>query len=200
MSQAEEKILQMVQDGLLTSAEAARLLEALAEAPEEHGEEWEETAVVTPDSLPNSPDLDWFRSFWRLPFLVSIGLVLIIGGMIWAVWQMAAGAPLFLGLLCLLPLLTGALLATLLSFWSRYAYWLHIRVREKEGKRIAISFPIPLLLLRPILRFASRYTGPKQADNLAMAADMLAAIGAEDEPLYISVDDEDGDRVQIYIG
>jgi hypothetical protein len=194
MSQAEEKILEMVQDGLLTSAEAARLLEALAERPDDETAE----APVAPDSPP--PDLDWFRSFWRLPFLISTGLVLLAGGLIWAVWQMTAGTALFFGLLCLAPFLAGSLVAALLSFWSRYAYWLHVRVQEKKGKRIAISLPIPLALLRPILRLAGRYAGPKQANNLAMAAELLAAIGAESDPLYISVDDDDGDQVRVYIG
>jgi hypothetical protein len=45
-----------------------------------------------------------------------------------------------------------------------------------------------------------RYAGPKQADNLAMAVELLAAIGAESEPLYISVDEDDGDQVRVYVG
>jgi hypothetical protein len=75
-----------------------------------------------------------------------------------------------------------------------------VRVREKDGTRIAISLPLPLILIRFALRIAGRYVGQKEAANLFRASELLAAMGEQDEPLYIAVDDDDGDQVQVYIG
>ena len=103
-------------------------------------------------------------------------------------------------MLCLTPLTVLALLAVLLSFWSQFAYWLHLRVREKDGTRIAISLPLPIVIIQLVLRFAGRFVGDHQAANLSTASELLTALGEQDEPLYIAVDDDDGDQVQIYIG
>ncbi len=212
MSEVEEKILQMVQDGILTSAEAAKLLETLsAEQASDATDDINEYAgpetastIVTPDgeviASDQTPDLDWFRSFWQIPFFVSLTILLLSGWGLWSVWQTASGLGAFFGVLCLVPLVALALLAVLLSFWSQYAYWLHVRIREKKGTRIAISLPLPIIIIQFVLRFAGRYVGEDNAANLFTASELLAALGEQDEPLYIAVDDDDGDQVQVYIG
>lgn len=204
--EAREKILQMVQDGILTSGEAAKLLDTLAAGRE--SEAWTEEASADDDATPdgegmagdNALDLDWFRNFWQIPFFIALVVLLLSGLGLWGVWQATAGVVTFFGLLCLTPLFFLAFVAVLLSFWSQYAYWLHVRVREKDGGRIAISLPMPLILIQFVLRLAGRYVSEKQAANLFTATELLAAMGEQDEPLYISVDDDDGDQVQIYIG
>lgn len=210
--EVEQKILQMVQDGSLTSEEAARLLETLAAdragglAGNTEGE-GVETAVVpnssftpAPDDTPDMPDLDWFRHFWQIPFFIALTILLLTGWGIWTTWHATARAATLLGQLCLTPLFVLAFVAVLLSFWSRFAYWLHVRVREKDGKRIAISLPLPLALIQFVLRIAGRRVDEKKAANLFTASELLEAMGEQDEPLYIAVDDDDGDQVQIYIG
>jgi hypothetical protein len=207
--EVEQKILQMVQDGVLTSSEAAKLLETLAadREAEELDEPWQEdTAVttITPEgeviAAAEMPDMDWFRDFWQIPFFIALTILLLSGWGLWSVSKATAGVVAFFGFLCLTPLFVLAFIAVLLSFWSQYAYWLHVRVREKGGTRIAISLPLPLILIRFALRIAGRYVGENKAANLFTASELLAAMGAQDEPLYIAVDDDDGDQVQIYIG
>jgi hypothetical protein len=111
----------------------------------------------------------------------------------WMIWMRA---------LCLVPLVAVAMLAVLLSFWSQYAYWLHVRIREKNGTRIAISLPLPIVIIQFALRFAGRYVGEENAANLFTASELLTALGEQDEPLckVTAVDDDDGDQVQVYIG
>jgi hypothetical protein len=213
MNEAEAKILQMVEDGTITSVEAAKLLEALQ--PQETVELVDlpepDTAasemIVTPEGEvvyapddPDTPDMDYFRHFWRLPFLVSFVVLLFSSAALWAVAQF--GGVLNLLLVCLAPLFGLALLATLLTLWSRWAYWLHIRVREKKGTRIAISLPVPLRAVGSVLRFAGRRTGKAPVGNLASMSALLDSLQEtpKGEPLMIAVDDEDGDQVRIFIG
>jgi hypothetical protein len=213
MNEAEAKILQMVEEGTITSTEAERLLEALQsrERVDRVDLPPADTAVsetiVTPEgeivydpAEPDSPDMDYFRHFWRLPFLVSFLLLLFSGAALWTVLQF--GGFLNLLLFCLAPFFGVALVATLLTLWSRWAYWIHIRVREKRGKRIAISMPVPLRLMGLILRFAGRHTGKGTPGNLASASALLESLQEtpKGEPLMIAVDDEDGDQVRIFIG
>jgi len=210
MSEAEEKILQMVQDGILSSAEAAKLLDTLAASQSEAGFADEvgepliepEQELITPQAQLDQaqPDLDWFRSFWQIPFFVSLTIFLLSAWGTWVAWQASGTLATVVGMLCLTPLTVLALLAVLLSFWSQFAYWLHLRVREKDGTRIAISLPLPIVIIQLVLRFAGRFVGEHQAANLSTASELLTALGEQDEPLYIAVDDDDGDQVQIYIG
>jgi len=206
MSEFEDKILQMVQDGVLTSAEGARLLETL-EASREGAASGEVAAVVSAVSLEpeasepaEPPDMAWFRSFWLLPFVIAAAVLLLTGWGLWAAFQAPSGWANFFGLLCLGPLFSLAFLGLILAFWSRFAYWLHVRVREKKGRRIAISLPLPMILIKLVLRFAGRYVGEKQAANLSTASELLSALDEQGDPLFISVDDDDGDQVQVYIG
>jgi len=74
-----------------------------------------------------------------------------------------------------------------------------VRVRQKGGRRIAVSLPLPLNLARWGIGFAERFVPAGQAVNLQMAAGFLDQFEGGD-PLIVSVDDEDGDQVQVYIG
>jgi hypothetical protein len=205
MSEVEEKILRMVQDGILSSAEAAKLLDTLAASQRDEGFDDEvgepilepDQELITPQV---QPDLDWFRSFWQIPFFVSLTIFLLSAWGTWVAWQASGTFATVMGMLCLTPLTVLALLAVLLSFWSQFAYWFHLRVQEKDGTRIAISLPLPIIIIQLVLRFAGRFVGEHQAANLFAASELLAALGEQDEPLYIAVDDDDGDQVQIYIG
>jgi hypothetical protein len=216
MNEAEAKILQMVEAGTITGAEAEKLLAALEELePRERVEtvhlpeaeaDVSET-IVTPEgevvydpAEPDTPDMDYFRHFWRLPFLASFVALLFSGAALWAVLQF--GGALYLLLFCLAPFFGLAMVATLLTLWSRWAYWIHIRVHEKRGKRIAISLPVPLRLMGVVLRFAGRHAGKGPAGNLATVSTLLESLDEtpKGEPLMIAVDDEDGDRVRIFIG
>jgi hypothetical protein len=213
MNEAEAKILQMVEEGVISGAEAEKLLQALQ--PVERVEQVDlpepdrslSDTIVTPEgevvytpTEPDTPDMDYFRHFWRLPFLASFVALLFSGAALWAVLQF--GGALYLLLFCLAPFFGLAVVATLFSLWSRWAYWIHIRVHEKRGKRIAISLPVPLRLMGMAMRFAGRHAGKGPVGNLATVSTLLESLEEtpKGEPLMIAVDDEDGDRVRIFIG
>jgi hypothetical protein len=198
-----EKILQMVSEGKLTAAEAMELLEAIGDPAAEPEPSVPLTGAVFPAGEP-SPDMQRLRRFWQIPFFIALAFLLLIGLWLRSVYQASEGAITF-GFICLWSLFMFAFLATALTFMSRRSAWLHVRVREKSGKRINISLPLPTRLARWGINLARNFVPQEQQGQLEMAAGFLQATegelgGAGVEPLMIHVDDEDGDQVQIYLG
>jgi hypothetical protein len=80
-----------------------------------------------------------------------------------------------------------------------------VRVQEKQGRRIAISLPLPLQLASWGVGIARRHADESERYKLEMAASFLAEArqnwqNTAADPLVINVDDEDGDKIQVYIG
>lgn len=151
---------------------------------------------------PTAPDFYRWRRFWAYPFWAGVA-VTILGSllMFWAqqatgmsFWFFCAGIPFTLGIVVMV-----------LAWQSRSARWLHLRVQQKAGewpKNFAISFPLPLGLSAWFMRtFRHRIPGmgetPVDIDAI-MAA--LEHSTSPDNPLYVEVEEDDGERVQIYIG
>jgi hypothetical protein len=98
-----------------------------------------------------------------------------------------------------LPFLLGLGLMAL-AWQSKTARWLHLRVHSAQARKFAISLPIPIRMAGWFLRtFKDRIHGldTVPADQLLQA---LESTAAPENPVYIEVDDEDGERVEIYIG
>lgn len=157
--------------------------------------------LSTPGGSDLPADAKKWRSWWVYPFWVGVGIT-VIGAllMVQAVQASGIGA----GFVCAGVPFTVGLIVLILAWQSRSARWLHLRVQQRPGERpqkIAISFPLPLRLTAWFLRtFRSRIPGmPEQ--NLD---EILAAVGTSatpENPIYIEVnDEEDGEKVQIYIG
>lgn len=191
MEEERLTILQMLEAGQIDADEAAALLAALE--PEE-----EAAAVPSPPAVAGTrPGERWAR-FWVYPLLAG-GAVLILGalvmGLVYATdaargWLICGWTPMILGLIVIA-----------LAWWTRGARWLHLRISERGRRKVAFSFPLPLGLAAWGLRLARpfapqlRETG---VDDLIIA---LRDTPSQDEPLFIDVqDDEDGERVEIYIG
>jgi hypothetical protein len=101
-----------------------------------------------------------------------------------------------------LPLLLGvAIMAAAVG--SRKAHWIFVNVQQKPGEKpahIFLGFPLPLKLAAWFLgRFGSRIPDLKKT-NLGDAIKVMETGFKGDSPLIVHVDDEDGERVQVYIG
>jgi hypothetical protein len=169
---------------------------ATAESPEDGSQ----AEVYSPPASLPAEALKW-RRWWALPFGVGVG-VTILGGLLmyWALqatgvsfWFFFAGVPMALGLILMV------------LFWqTRNAHWLHLRIEQKNGEwpeRIAMSFPLPLRLTAWLLR---RYGHRISSLQNTSVDEIILALGnstTPENPIFIQVeDDEDGERVQIYIG
>lgn len=165
------------------------------------GEEPLKGKVLDPVKVSLPPDVDDWRRWWRIPMWVGVGIT-TLGGLLlfWA--QQAYGIG-FLFFCAWVPLLLGVLLIVL-GWQSRTSRWLHLRIYQQPGEwpqKIAISFPIPIRMTSWFFRtFRSTIPG---MDNLSMdeLINALEQSTSPENPLYVEVeDDEDGERVEIYIG
>jgi MFS family permease len=191
MEEERLRILEMLGAGDITPEQAAELLGALDTS--------EEAAGAGPPSLPPAElrENRWAR-FWIYPLMVG-GIVLILGALIMGLvystdaargWRVCGWLPMILGL--------GVML---IAWWTRSATWLHLRVREEDGQKVAFSFPLPLTLAAWVLRLAQPFV-PQLKDT--GVDDLIIALRqgkSRNEPLFINVeDDEKGESVEIYIG
>jgi len=204
VGEAERQILQMLEEGSITAEEAEGLLAAIS--PEEKEDDFAGQTVITPD-LPEAepyeppPDMKRFRRFWRIPFFIAGGSLLLSAFGLALMYQ-TTGQVALIGFMCLWSIFVVALLATLIVLLARKAPWLHVRVQEKGGRRIAISIPLPLRLAHWGIDIAKFYVPTDQAANLEMASAFMKGMtdDPDQEPIMINVDDDDGDRVQLYLG
>lgn len=185
-----DKILSMLEEGTISASEADSLLNAVGD----------EAASATPDASTESyepPDFSSYRANWRKPFNVSLAVLSVSGFALIRAGRRGSWTRFFLW-----PVAIAALLATYISYRSRTAPWLHMRIQEKGGSRININLPIPLSLLRRGVELGRTYASDDRTrEQLEMAAEFLDAMDPANmpDPLVIDVADDD-DTVQIFLG
>jgi hypothetical protein len=164
--------------------------------------------AVQGEVLPNFPapeETRRWRAWWMIPFWVGVAITVASGGLLyWAV--QAAGVSLGF-FLAMLPFLAGVALMVL-TWQARSARWLHLRIHQRPGQSpqtIAISFPLPLRLaswfLRTFQGWLPGQMGQFDRASLETLIQSLEQSVSANTPFYMEVqDDEDGERVEIYIG
>jgi hypothetical protein len=186
--------------------------EDVATQPEGAGSQTEVDSQAGPavqgEVLPNFPapeETRRWRAWWMIPFWVGVAITIASGGLLyWAVQTAGVGLGFFLALL---PFMAGVALMVI-TWQARSARWLHLRIHQKPGhapQTIAISFPLPLSLASWFLRiFHGRLPsrmGQFDRESLETLIQSLEQSVSANTPFYMEVqDDEDGERVEIYIG
>ena len=201
MSEARQQVLQMLEDGKLTAEQAQELLQALEPVGGEAPQEAVEGEIVAPVE---PPDMDRFRRFWQYPFFITLAVLIVVGLGLRLLYQASDGVLTF-WLFCVSSLFVLTFIMTALAFMSRSAPWVHVRIKEKQGRKIAISLPLPMGLAQWGINIARNFVPDAKQANLDMAAEFIRSARhdlrrPDTEPLMINVDDEDGDRVQVFIG
>lgn len=203
---SEMQILKMLEAGTITADEAARLLSAIGPDQSEAVRDTIGAALPqgAPEPVPSAPPLvSRFRSaFLGLFVILSVVTVLWGYGLVThyrrADQRITWGAVGML-LACLLSLLCAGLM-----LWLWRARWLHVRIRQPDGKRFVISLPIPQVLTEWGLRIARHFVDEQTSAYLDMASTLMNTIrhskeSPEGELISVEVGDED-ERVQVYIG
>ncbi len=206
MSSDEQKqILKMVEDGKITAEDAVNLMKALEESQSE-----DNVPPFEPESGPgvdSEPDpglaatADKARSLWQIPVWIGVGIT-VLSAVLMYVAMTTAGYNFWF--YCLwLPFLTGVAVIAL-GAASRTMRWLFVRVQQKPGEhpeKFTIGFPLPLHLAGWFLRNFGHKIPDLKKTNVDEIIQVLDATGTSDAPLVVNVeDDEDGERVQVFIG
>lgn len=149
-------------------------------------------------SAPRFPT-EKYRNWWQIPLWIGVGVTVISAMLMYSAFQ---SAPWGFWFACTwFPFALGVGIVAL-AFAARVAPWLHVRVRQKSGERprnIAISLPLPLGLLRFVMRLVKgRVHGPAGMNY----DEVIEALGktSPDAPLYVEANEEDGAHVEVYIG
>ncbi len=137
----------------------------------------------------------WFRA---LPWgLGGLGLLALVG----AGWWWALGPGWLIGVLCVAPLTLLGLLALLLLGATWRGLWLVLHLRQPPGETprfLWLALPVPVGWLPwavDVARLWYKEALPLDGTNLRQALHVL-----RDDPLWLSVHDEDGTQVDIWLG
>ena len=203
-TEERKKILQMVADGKITAEEAASLMRTLDESAEEEVEVIE-TGSGSRSSGSDAAEFDQVRQramrFAMIPLWVGVILTVLSA---WWMFSIQQSAGLNFWFFCMsMPLLFGVLLIAL-GARSKSSRWVYVNVdRSSQAdwpKNITIALPLPLGLTSWFLKnFGMYIDGLKQTtvDEVIMA---ISAVKLGTEPLIVHVDDDHGERVQVFLG
>ena len=199
-SEEQRRILKMVEDGKISADEAMTLIRAL-----EQEAEIVEAAPVSSSERIEAPEFEEVkrraRRFAMIPLWIGVGITVLFAGLMFTAIQNSGFGFWFY---CLtFPFLFGVLLMAL-SAGGRYARWIFVDVQQKPGEtpgRITLGFPVPLGFVSWVLRnFGHRIKGISSPEAAREMADVLSRTISSDSPLIVNVDDEDGEKVRVYIG
>jgi len=228
--QERMQILNLIDQGKISAEEGLQLLQALVieedqtEALPEIAAEFEEIPAAgeasprAEEAIPSSSEqpaeritvrtepaappefTQKWRNWWQIPFW--IGTALTVMSAVWMTLALQDGFFVWKFILALAPFLIGVLII-ILAWQSRNAPWLHLRINERkagQSTRIALSFPLPIGPTRWFIRtFGDRIPNFKGTS----LDEVLLALGRDtsrENPLYIHVEEEDGEQVEIYLG
>jgi hypothetical protein len=215
MTDERMQVLDMVEQGLISASEGARLLLALRGQSDE-SDPGDDTAEISAEPIPEvietghgvgyadpefAASVERWKRWWMIPLWVGVGTAVL--GSLLMLWAYQAAGLSFWFACAWLPFLLG--LAVIGIAWgSRTARWLHLRVQQKPGawpRTIAFSFPLPLGLAAWFLRTFGYYIPPLKDTGID---EMILALGRTTgpaTPLIVEVDEGmDGERVQVYFG
>jgi len=206
MEQNRLDILRKVELGEISLEEASDLLSEFEEnqvAIQDRSEVIYNEQIINKQPVP--PDKHekpaWSIVFWIIPML--FGVLLTVFSSTWLYQNYLSSGLGFKFWLTWIPFLIGVFLIYFGWILQR-ARWIHLNIKQPKGEspqRILLAFPIPFQLIGFFLRIfkgklPSKVSG-LDIEELMVTVDQQLK---KDEPLYVHVDDEDGTKVEIYIG
>lgn len=209
MGEAEQQILRMLSDGIISADEASQLLRSM-KATDEASMDGEidsqayqdaiEGEIITPGARQPPRELFQIRRYYTVGTFVAIGSALLSGAGLYLLLQ--SENPAFLGLFCFLSIFLLSVMVAVLLLFSRGSTWLYLNIEEQSGSRIRFAFPLPLVVVNWFIRAARPFLPAAVIPYLETAAAFVQAVrnDPDKEPILINVDDGTGERVQIFIG
>ncbi len=218
MNEEKQRIMQMVQDGIISTEEAYKLLRAIDdegevgeradEQVEKNADIGEKTSTAPDETIPlegealppgKTPDFERFRSLWRTPFTIALAALITFGILFMALMRSTDGIMTF-GTRFLLNIVLLAALVMALTWFMKNARWLHVRIQSTDGQRFRISLPFSTRVLRWGMNLGRGYVNNEVRGYINMFDSTLATWeqNPDQEPISINIDG--GDKVQVFIG
>ncbi len=204
-SEEQKRILKMVEDGKISADEAMTLIRALEQDSPEVEPEILEAAPGTGSAPTDAPEFEEVkaraRRFASIPLWIGAGGAVIFAGLMY--WAMQSSGFGFWFYCLTFPLLLSVLLIAL-SAGGMSTRWLFVDVRQKPGERperITLGFPAPLGLVGWFMRNFGHHIHGMDRKKAGQIAEMIKVTASSKSPLIVNAqDDEDGERVMVYIG
>jgi hypothetical protein len=217
------QVLKMIESGKITPEEGLKLMAVLEKDPSVEGvppgkpesgfdsqevpeqakdinKEYAETSSFETDAR-ISQVKSAVQRLWQIPLWLGIGMTIICASVMYAILQ-GPGLNFWFYFMVLPLLLVVAMVVAAVG--SRKARWLFVNVRQKPGEKpshIFLGFPLPLKLAAWFLRTFGSWIPDLKKTNMDDVIEILETGFSGNEPLIVHVDDDDnGERVQVYIG
>jgi hypothetical protein len=198
-SEEQRRILKMVEDGKMI------LIRALEQDSPEAEMEVIEAAPGPRFEPTDAPEFEEVkeraRRFAMIPLWIGVGFTVLFAGLMY--WAMQSSGFGFWFYCLTFPFLLGVLLIAL-SAGGMSTRWLFVDVRQKPGEkpeRITLGFPAPLGLVSWFMRNFGHHIQGMDREKAEQIAEMIKMTASSKLPLIVNAqDDEDGERVMVYIG
>lgn len=217
MSEKQERlqVLEMVENGVITAEEGARLLRLLDDSAQmensvaesdvlsQRVEAEDRQADSAPPQSIFEERIEKLKRWWQIPLWIGVGIT-ILGGLLMFLAYQASGISFWFGC-AWLPFLLGVMVMAI-AWGSRTARWLHLRIQQEPGElpqTISLSFPLPLRFTSLALRTFGHFIPDlkEQGVNVTQVIQAIEASTSSDTPFFVEVDEGEGkEKVLIYIG
>ena len=199
-SEEQRRILKMVEDGKISADEAMILIRALEAEMEVY-----EAAPTSGSETTDAPEFEEVkqraRRFAMIPLWIGVGFTVLFAGLMY--WAMQSSGFGFWFYCLTFPFLLGVLLIAI-SAGGMSSRWLFVDVRQRPGQkpgRITLGFPAPLGLVGWFMRNFGHHIHGMDREKADGIAEMIRMTASSKSPLIVNAqDDEDGERVMVYIG
>ena len=210
-SEERQRILKMVEDGKISAEQAMTLFRALEENAEPAMDVYQAEPAPGGDggdfaSQPvDAPEFEEVkrraRKFAMIPLWIGVLLTVLFAGLMYSSLQSSGFGFWFY---CLtFPFLFSVFLVALTA-GGMNSRWLFVDVRQKPGEkpgRITLGFPVPLGLVAWFMRNFGHHMPGMEREKVEGIVEMIRMTAKSDSPLIVNAqDDEDGERVMVYIG
>jgi hypothetical protein len=204
-SEEQRRILKMVEDGKISADEAMTLIRALEQDSPETEMEVSQVATGAGSEKTAAPEFEEVkqraRRFAMIPLWIGVGVTVLFAGLMY--WAMQSSGFGFWFYCLTFPFLLGVFLIAI-SAGGMSSRWLFVDVHQKPGEkpgRITLGFPVPLGLASWFMRNFGHHIHGMDHDKADSIAEMITATASSKTPLIVNAqDDEDGERVMVYIG
>lgn len=192
-----QHVLRMIDEGKITAEEGLKLMQALGEDDPVEVMDVIETGMPTGEQR-SDPEFDQkvrrFRRLWLIPLGGGI-----LFSVLSAAWMYAALHTFWFYIALMSFLFWVGVIA--IGFDSRTSRWIYIDVNEKPGEHGHIVISFPLAPLRWLVNLFGRHI-PTEYKSVLDEQIFQAVLRTKqsDPPFFVDAHDEDGHRVQVYIG